>query len=558
MTHKILIVGHPQSGLETLEALLHAAGLARPHASRREGLTPQQIDATLLQSHRQPGLGQRQVGAVWQGLALDLLMANLDQPTWGWHDPDALPLLDFWCAVDPDLRVVLTYDRPDSVLTQLSAGEALALTPAALDQRLDDWAAYQEAALHFAYRHRDRCLLVHAERVRQTPHELVEPLGRIAPAAWVVPAGWQAPTPAAGAALTAWLARTPVEASARATALYEEWQAVADLPAVDAPSAAAPAERADVASAQWLPAWQAWAERTVELAHRDDELARRTIALKALEQQALLREQGLRAELTQLRTTHRQQRDESRAQHERDAADAQHKLQQAHDEAAMLLAQLHRVQDSCEALHLERQRDAELCQQLQALQAQIATLKQDAARGVTERHVHAAREAAQRAELESAVRQVEQENALLLSQLHRVQEALEHLHLERTPKPAAPCKPVPYGAADRIKQQLSYRLGAKMIEQSGSLGGWMSMPWALKRVHADYRKEVAQRGDRKLPPLHTYGDTHEAERVKQHLSYRLGQTLIRHGQSPLGWLALPVALGREVKTFRRAREQVAA
>lgn len=629
MTHKILIVGHPESGLEAVESLLQACGMAPARHSRREGLTPVQTDDLLLQAHARQGLGQIQVGPVWQGLALDLLLANLDQPLWGWADPQAVHLLDYWCSIVPDLRVVLVYDRPDGVLTRLSATDALALTPEGVVELLEGWAAYQEAALHFSYRHRDRCLLVHADRVRRDRLGLEESLHRIAPAAWAVPADWHAPEPTSDSAIAAWLAQTPVSAAMRATALYEELQSVADMPATDA------------TAVQWLPAWRACAERAIELNRLYEELARQSAARESLEiaalerehrvqvelnqlranqqaqdaevvaqhqldtvalkQQAMLREQALQAEVLHWQAAYRQQCESSRAQiaalqvrldqtvadHEaqyrEQACTAQLQFDQARDEAATLLAQLHRVQESYEAAHLAHQRDAAalaqtldklrnaevlaqssraerdtLQQQSQALTSQLAKVKQDAARGVSERQAHAGREAAQRAELEAAVRQVEQENALLLSQLHRVQESLERMHAESRAKPTAPKPPVPYGAADRIKQQLSYRLGAKMIEQSGSLVGWMSLPWALKRVHADYQNDIAERRHHKLPPLHTYGDVHEAERVKQHLSYRLGHTLIKHGQSPLGWFVLPVALGREVQTFRRAREQVVA
>jgi hypothetical protein len=585
MTHKILIVGHPSSDLDVVEALLTASGMAPAQPSRREGLSPAQIDATLLRAHGGSGTAQVRVGPVWQGLALDLLMGNLEQPVWGWQDPAALPLLDFWCSVDPELRVVLAYDRPESVLTRLSAAQAQAITPEDLARYLDDWAAYQEAVLHFAYRHRGRCLLVHARQVSESPEAILSLLRGIAPAAWSLPE-----TTSAGAAahrpfdnpLTAWLARTPLADSPRALAMYDELQVVADLPEAPAP------ERRPVE--HWLPVWSTWTVCSQALQQQQDDLARSAGELATLAARTRSREHALEAELASLRDEHRQACDSAAA-----ALSTQH--ERADQDAAALLTQLHRVQESYEALHLERQRDrtahsqtlaqchqaealskasaaelealrrrlqaaektaTDLRQQTQAQQGQIKTLTQDVARLSTERQAHAAREASQRTQLEAAVRQAHQENALLLAQLHRVQESLEQLHVERAAKPAAPRKPVPYGAADRIKQQLSYRLGATMIEQSTSIGGWLAMPWALKRTHQAYREELVARGNKKLPPLHTYGDAQDAERVRQHLSYRLGHALISHGQTPTGWLTLPLALGREVKAFRREREQVAA
>lgn len=55
------------------------------------------------------------------------------------------------------------------------------------------------------------------------------------------------------------------------------------------------------------------------------------------------------------------------------------------------------------------------------------------------------------------------------------------------------------------------------------------------------------------PPIYAYNDAFEAERVKKHLSYRLGQTLLKNIKSPLGWIKLPFALAQNVREFRLER-----
>ena len=143
----------------------------------------------------------------------------------------------------------------------------------------------------------------------------------------------------------------------------------------------------------------------------------------------------------------------------------------------------------------------------------------------------------------------------MLSQLHQVQEELERYYLENQrlkTKPSVPPKtaqaPAPYGAAERVKRQLSYRLGNKMIEESRSLGGWLGMPFALAGVARQYKRERPQREAMKLIPIEKYRDAHQAQRVKQHLSYRLGVELVKHGKNPLRWPVLPFAL-------RKARQE---
>ena len=92
---KILIVGHPNSGYQTIEHLLHASGMEQALPSKRERMSPLEIDAALLKAHQEaPGakalllgdkIANRQlpVGTVWHGLAMDLFLGNIDQSLWG-------------------------------------------------------------------------------------------------------------------------------------------------------------------------------------------------------------------------------------------------------------------------------------------------------------------------------------------------------------------------------------------------------------------------------------------------------------------------------------------
>jgi hypothetical protein len=186
--------------------------------------------------------------------------------------------------------------------------------------------------------------------------------------------------------------------------------------------------------------------------------------------------------------------------------------------------------------------------QVGQLQQQVEMLKEELAD-----------ESAKHAQLSSEkTATLSEENELLLTQLHQVQEELEAYYLENKKlkqKSAPPKKasPAHYGAAERIKRQLSYRLGAVMIQHSRNLGGWLRMPGALVRETRSFRCEVAQRSPQKLPPISQYRDASEAERVKQHLSYRLGSAVIKNARSPIGWIRMPVSLWHEVADFKKRR-----
>jgi hypothetical protein len=212
-------------------------------------------------------------------------------------------------------------------------------------------------------------------------------------------------------------------------------------------------------------------------------------------------------------------------------------------------------QQQIEAMKTEQARDLAQTRekaraQLQAVQAQLDARTHELAQVCEQlRATHTRNDAERQAE--------RQTHELMVEQLLQVQEALEQqmkkgqqlqAHLDQILHP-----PAPTGAADRVKAHLSYRLGATMIRQSKSATGWLTMPLALWQVNRQFQLERRSRPPRRQPPLHTYGDAQEAERVKRHLSYRLGQALIGHTASPLGWLMLPFALRREVRLFRQSQ-----
>ncbi|WP_096013851.1 alpha-2,3-sialyltransferase [Campylobacter lanienae] len=102
-------------------------------------------------------------------------------------------------------------------------------------------------------------------------------------------------------------------------------------------------------------------------------------------------------------------------------------------------------------------------------------------------------------------------------------------------------------AKSRIKNQLSYKLGQAMIANSKSLWGYIRMPYILsyiKETHQTnqklYQEKIKANPSLKLPPLESYPDYNEAIKIKEHLSYKLGEALINADKSKLklGYLTL--------------------
>jgi hypothetical protein len=511
--NKIIVVGHPQSGLDKVHALLLACGMAQALPSRREGFTPEQIGATLLKAHgavpvqqvrSADALQQIAVAPVWQGLALDLVLANMEQPLWGWADVQAVYLLDYWKAQDPQTMFVLVYDAPQTALTR-HAVEHLETDPEALQAKVNAWVAYNSALLSFHLRNPERSLLVHADQVLASATHYVQQLSAR------MDAPLQLPDPAQGRLNTS---VTDDDTHDNTPSVLQAETAEVDIVHDGIHAAVPQSDLQSNALAQWLA-------------------------------QQLLQDHPDAQELyAQLQAAASMPR---RAQQQGKALLAGHDLQQQHYQAwTAFVAQQTAMQESAVRLaHLHKVQG-----ELKAVQEKATKLQQTEAQLQKE---------LQQATANPASTELQEENDLLLSQLHKVQEELERYYLENRQlkvggaKLQSQSKQTYYGAADRVKQQLSYRLGATMIAQSRSVGGWLRMPFALNAEFKRFKQDQAARANQKLPPIVQYRDAHDAERVKQHLSYRLGARMIANSKTLGGWVAMPWALLGETQAFRKER-----
>ena len=602
---KIIITGHPQSGLEQIESLLLSAGMAAALPSQDKQLTAQEITTILCKAHGVVPLAQIQgdqtlaqieVAPVWQGMVLDLMLANLQHPLWGWADPHSIQLLEYWKAQDPQVVFVLVYDAPHTALTRLSLEDAAA--PAeVLQQRLQTWVAYNSALLQFYLRNPQRCVLVHASEAEPSAQRYVQLINSRIDAPLQLSTPVQEPqllhptdsaaneesavTAAPAAPEHSTLLTQPVqnftnsqqaymllaqllETYPQAQTLYEELQAAATLPRNNPQMLGwnGDAQSRFAAWQEFVQLHQLSRASHAELLKKQEQFTQAQQALEAdfSKIKALLAaEQSRKNELQVL------------------LQQSSQKHQESTEENELLLTQLHQVQEELERHYLDGQK---LKQSLEAAQAQAKqlptvqaelkktqeTLKitQDKANELPKvqeklKEAQAALQAAKTQKAAAPSQELKEENELLLLQLHQVQEELERYYLENQKlkigsahKPKAEARDY-YGAADRIKRQLSYRLGSVMIEKSRTLGGWLSMPFALQAEAKRFHQEKAARKGGKLPPIAHYRDAHEAERVKQHLSYRLGSTLVQRSGSLGGWLSMPCALRAQVKEFQKSR-----
>lgn len=607
--NKILILGHPASPYQGVEALLNTCGMSPALPSRREGMSPQEIGATLLRAHglRSPiknslneGLCQIEPGPVWHGMALDLMLGNLEQEVWGWADPDAVHLLDYWRSLEPGLAYVLIYDSPRTLLSWAATNDDLSQEK--LEELVSNWCAYNEELLRF-YRHNvDRSLLVHGEQAMLTATRYVEEVSTRIGAPLRVPMSGNTESDKADESgklladprrvgrslcrseesvgiapkLSIYLADNLIREFPRVQQLYEELQSTATLPL------------AEIESSQ-CTALDAWCSGAKLALNETDLQAALSKAMHELEiNQSELRQQKIITESlheAEQLARERLEQFEAVSRKLRQSEETLVARQNLDKENVLLITQLHQLQEEIELRHLESQQQRKRIAEMQDRINAMSIIEAENAKVLPQ--LRQANDALQRARstIEEKDKKIEllldkeklakdqaqkiedifkqqkdlaHENALLIAQLHVVQEELERYHLnsqlpniDPTSKSAVEVeKTLFYGAADRIKRQLSYRLGAIMISHSKSMRGLCSMPWALYSEARIFQSEKKMVPMQKLPPIWKYEDSHEAERVKKHLSYRLGAILIANMRSPIGWFKLPRALRKEVLIYR--------
>ncbi|MDR2789435.1 MAG: hypothetical protein LBB59_00430 [Campylobacteraceae bacterium] len=575
--NKVIITGHPSSAYEEVEELLHICGMAYAEKSVREGFTPQQITQTLCRAHGVSEYGknikQIEIGALWHSMVLDLMLANIDKSFWGWSDPNIIYLLNFWKSIDPNIAFILVYDKPESALTRHDITHFNGQND--IKDGLNAWGAYNLELLNFYRQNQDRCLLVHAQQVRLSAASYIQQLRvRISKnlkfpdkILWkgteilcdtpkkpprnrknakqneefeagqtVITANVPAPYLADNQndnPLSRYIAKALTHGSRQSMRVYKELQESANLPLLN--------EGIDGIAA--VDAWQAMAEQIYKTQAQTKQIENLSEQLSRAEQNAQDIVRSLEGGISRAKAEY-----ESVKNHADFLKHEQESLHVKLNEQSKKFADIEKqkVEFSHTIQQIEKSAK-EKAEQLEQLKKQLEEAKKIAA----EKEKQAKELDAKNRELQSKAQdgELKQENEILLSQLHQVQEELEKYYLEnqelkKNAKPIA--APKLYGAKERVKNTLEYRIGAAIIEHWRS--GKLTLLSAAKKVQKEWENRPKPAN---LPPLEEYADAEKGYKAKKHLSYRLGLTWLNHKNI----LTLPAALLQDIKEFREYKQK---
>ncbi len=189
----LCITGFSNASTQMAERALLACGMA-PHLPLERDPTLDLVrwhervssaaQLTGQSTHSESANRIKQPSRIWQQLAIDLMVANMDSANWGWAHPGAVQWLEFWAQLDSDIRFVLVCaDRQSLVCRLVEQGEALVNIHA----HLALWAQTHQEMLRFHLRNPDRSLLVWDAEVKSQPNKLIQTIER----------DWQIPLDAA-------------------------------------------------------------------------------------------------------------------------------------------------------------------------------------------------------------------------------------------------------------------------------------------------------------------------------------------------------------------------
>ena len=525
--NKLMVVGHPLSGYASVEQVLHGCGLQAAAASKTQGLSPTQVSYMLLQAYRVTPLEATQAlealspinpSPVWQTLALDLLVGNLEQELWGWADPQAIYLLDYWKNLDHQLAFVLVYDSPQASMAGLFENPEVDCTEAVVQAASANWLAYNEALLNFYLGNTERCLLVHGQQVRaqtgdylrQVQHqmgvELQMPWGGMG--GEVKHTAWNA--------LQTELCSRVLSANPKMAQMYADLQSVASMP------------QGHVKNQPSFDTDMAVLSKFVALHRSNLKIQRYVEELKAAKE---AQEQALNQQLATLVQSFEKA-------HAYGHAMAQEKQQ--------LVALAESRLEQMEGL---TQREAKLEVRLNNLNRQL-----DQARIA----IYETQNTSKR-ELEIGKLDLEEDNKLLVAELNKVQEELEQFHIQnqqlqfKITQDEEKFSPKLFGAALQVKNELPYKLGAAIVSCKGSLKASLGLPFRLRRIVNEFETQSRSKLPLESSNYSQYIDFHEAEKIKQHLSYKFGEILIQTNGSIFKWITLPLRLNTAYQTWRKFR-----
>lgn len=520
----IIQAGHESSSSEALMKLLYSRGLKKPVLSNVQQLSGKKIADTLdkILSEKQ-SVGNTKLA---ENIVVDFLLANIDQDDWGWADSKNLTALSYWQSFEPNTRFALVFDHPKKILSQFSEKD---LTIDKVDDLMEGWLSYHSTMLNFFDTHSDKCLLLEGDF--SIKHVVkTKDLFKSLSSSLMLKSGWQVE-----------------DSSAKDSSLIQSSSDIAH----------------EMMAEEIVKNYPEVVSVFNSLLNKADLKGSKVIyKTKRPEVGTLV---AAVAEIRSLKTDldnkshiidHLQQKCKASEVLESENESLTASLFGAQEAIKKLSEERSSIKKKADDFELINKKNEELALDNDALIAALHTLQESIERMTANNESRKSND--QKLLVTNGM--LEEENSWLISELHNTQNLLEKKYAYSKPSnademvesnkniQASGTVAIYYTPESRVKNDLPYRLGSALVKTK-TMKDMMSLPVTVAREYRDYlqiKKELES-----LPPLDKEGDILQAEKIKTHLSYRVGNTVTQSIKSPKKIVRLPVDIGKEVLDFKK-------
>jgi hypothetical protein len=487
----ICVTGAIQNDLDLVFNILQQAGIKSSQPNKRNELIDMSAwheqALTLDNDSLAENTATFNPGRFMEQMASDIFIANIKTDIWGWADTRSALLLDYWVNFDPRIHFVIVYISPQQMLANVMSTTTETLS---VDAIMSAWQTYYQQLLRFYLRNPQRSILVDAQESMQNPQALLKHCAE--QWSWstsnlpknLLPIDMPQDSLALyiaqqlsdsypdvislqheiAATLTRLSDNKPITPPMTGESLINSYRALQDR-SLELSKIQRAYEELAIVKAEFSDTITAYQQQEQEIEHLNQLLvAQLEQVQEELKSYFLKSEAGqkqvddLTSQLTTLAHAYQQQnhlaaeRQEQIEQltqeqasvlaaHTKQQQETQAQQQSAQQENELLLLQLHQVQEELETYFLkseagQKQVDdltSQLTNLTQAVQQQnhLAAERQAQIEQLTQEHNKAlAEHAKQQQETQVQQQSIQQENELLLLQLHQVQEELEHYFLQ--------------------------------------------------------------------------------------------------------------------------------
>lgn len=474
----IIQAGHKTSKSKEVMEKLYERGLSRSNDSYTHKMTTEQVSETLYKVLAREGMSSANEKMA-DNIMIDLLLANLDAENWGWESDKNIVSLEYWQQIEPDVGFVLVFDHPKNVLNNFKSKK---ITIELLDQVMSDWVSYHQAMLDFFEKNQDTAILIEGGCALKNINSLGVQVKSIAQTLQFK-SSWQV------------ISGTATSIESINTNSQLQFNVVTD----------------NIFS---------------EIISKYPEVIK---IFNTLLNKASIKNSDLIYKTKRISI---------------DSLVESLSYLEFEEEKKSSLANIEKI------LEQKKQENQRLNREMQESLSKRQVLESEIKK-VNNRIEEKARS---NQSVNSNI-----ENNLLIVQIHQLQEELERYHIEnqklknnevskseRTIKYLEQ-KPTHYGAAERVRQDLPYRLGEKIVKAKQPKH-IVSLPFVLAKEYIGFQKNKVS--VKSLPPIELYKDAYEAEKIKKQLSYKLGVVVTTEVKSYKDLLSLPFKIVKEVVDFK--------